>query len=224
MVAFEAPRPRLRRRRLPEQHDLVMADAARQSRGIEHPEDLLELHDLHDLQIPARAQQRRQELLREPPLLGRHEIERHTDALGRPVRPVLARFVGELEGEILALVEAEQRLRPAGTACNRREQRARRLDHFRRRRHAARLLRARSRSQQRQAGQDDRSTTHIRPLAPGVIGSSGAGRSGSSTHAAPRYFFAVSTTRPRSRPVSTCANPASRSIMTTAAVGSRSLR
>ena len=141
VVALEAPRPRLRQRRLAEQHDLVVADAARQARRVEHSQDLLELHDLHDLEIAARAQQRRQQLVRQPPLLAGHEVERHADALRRPVRPVLARFVAELEREVLAFVEAEQALGSAGAAGDRGEQRARRVDHLFRRRHAARLLR-----------------------------------------------------------------------------------
>ena len=210
VVTLEAPRPSLRQRRLAEQHDLVVADAARQARRVEHPEDLLELHDLDDLEIAARAQERRQEPVRQPPLLAGHQIERHADTLRRPIGPVAARFVAELEREVLAFVEAEQRLRAAGTAGDGREQRARRLDHVLRRRDAARLLCRGRGGQQGQAGQEDRWTTHARPLSTGVVGSS--------------YFFAVTTTRPRSRPVSTSAKPASSSVVTTQSVGSRSLR
>ena len=76
-MAFEAPRPGFRHRGRAEQHDLVVTDAARQSGGVEHPQDLLELHDLDDLQVAACAQERRQELLRQAALLARHQIEWH---------------------------------------------------------------------------------------------------------------------------------------------------
>src|SRR5690606_23165244 len=98
--------------------------------------------DLHDLEITASAEQRREKLLSEPPLLRGHEIERYAYALSRPIRPVEARWVAELEREVLTLVEAEQHLRATGPAGDGGEQCARGFDHFRGRRHAARLLRA----------------------------------------------------------------------------------
>ena len=140
-MTLETPRPRVCERWLAEKRELVVADAARQAGRVEHAENLLELHNLHHFQVATGAEQRREKLMREPPLGGRHEIERHTDALRGPVGPVLARLVVEVERQIFPLVEAQQRLGSTGATGYGGEQGARRSYHILRGRDAARLLR-----------------------------------------------------------------------------------
>ena len=65
-----------------------MVDGAREASFVERLEDLLELHDMDDLQIAWGTQRARKQLVREPSLTRGHVLQGQTDARRRPELPV----------------------------------------------------------------------------------------------------------------------------------------
>ena len=95
-MALEAPAPRIASRRLTEKGKSVVPDVARKPRAVERPQDLLELHDLYDLEAPSRAQHARQKGVKPLALSRVHVAHGKTFAWTRPVRPVDSRVVAHL--------------------------------------------------------------------------------------------------------------------------------
>ncbi len=84
-----------------------MVHRSRQPAFIQHVENLLELHDVHSLEIALRAQRRGKQVLGDAALCSRHVFERQPDPGGRPELPVLALGVLEREDHHLGPIDPE---------------------------------------------------------------------------------------------------------------------